>query len=243
MFCKNCGAELPDGSTFCSNCGANLSGEASGTEAGNAPAAASFEGFKQKIFAPALAKLLTVIFLFVAAGCALLVNVGNFANAFMPVVGDLITLVFIMVLYSAVAVLLLIGKTELAKKVLYPIFAYWLIDTILSYLAISGNIVAGANGLVIVYSLFEFAIALLLIAAAVLFILSKPEKRDFTKVAWILIFAVLILAALAMLLRIIRFIDIGVNWTRYFSVIGQCALTYGMVFAVPAVAAADKQEQ
>lgn len=26
MFCKNCGAELQEGTRFCSRCGANLSG-------------------------------------------------------------------------------------------------------------------------------------------------------------------------------------------------------------------------
>ena len=237
MFCKNCGAELPDGATFCTSCGAQLGSTQQSSSS------VTFDGIRQKVFAPALAKLLTIIFLFVAAGCVLLVNVGNFGNAFMPVVGDLITLVFMIVLYAAVAVLLLIGKTELAKKVLYPIFAYWLISTIISDLSVSGNIVAGQNGLVVVYSLFEFALALLLIAASVLFVLSANGKAKLANIAWIFVFCVLALSALAFLLRLIRLIDVGANWTRYFSILGECAFNFGMIFAVSAVAGGEKKAE
>ena len=235
MFCKFCGAELPDGSTFCTNCGAKLTEETAENNAGSTTSSGALAGFRKKMFEPKLAKLLTIIFMFVAAGSNMLVTFGNFANTFMGVVGDLITLVFETLIYASVAVLLLVGKVELAKKALYPIFAYWLISTILGDLAMSGNVVAGANSLVIVYSLFEFALALLLIAAAVLFVLSAGRKEALANVAWILVLCVLALSALALLLRLIRLIDVGANWTRYFGILCECAFNFGMIFAVSAV--------
>lgn len=240
MFCKFCGAELPDGSTFCTNCGAKLTEEAAENNSGSTTSSGTLVDFKKKMFEPKLAKLLTIIFLLVAAGSNMLVTFGNFANTFMGVVGDLVTLVFETLLYAAVAVLLLVGKTELAKKVLYPVFAYWLISTILGDLSMANNVVAGQNGLVIVYSLFEFAIALLLIAAAILFVLAAGKKEKLVNIAWILIICVLALSALALLLRMIRLIDFGANWTRYFGILCECAFNFGMIFAVSAVSEAKE---
>ena len=235
MYCQKCGTELPEGVAFCTNCGASVSGESSGNGAKSASATASLDNFKQKLFAPKLSKMLTIIFLFVAAGSNLLVSVGNFGNAFMSVIGDLITLVFETALYGLIAVLLIMGKTELAKKALYPIISYWLISTILGDLSMSANIVAGANGLVIVFALFEFAIALLLITAAILFVLSLSGKAKRQNAVWILVLFVLALSALSMLFRIIFYITVGSDWTRYFTAIFECAFNFGMVFAVSAV--------
>ena len=240
MFCKFCGAELPDGSTFCTSCGAKLTEETAENNTGSTTSSGALVDFKKKMFEPKLAKLLTIIFLFVAAGSNMLVTFGNFANTFMGVVGELITLVFETLLYAAVAVLLLVGKTELAKKVLYPVFAYWLISTILGDLAMANNVVAGQNGLVIVYSLFEFAIALLLIAAAVLFVRAAGKKEKLVNIAWVLVICVLALSALALLLRMIRLIDFGANWTRYFFILCECAFNFGMIFAVSAVSEAKE---
>ena len=235
MFCKNCGAELADGATFCPNCGANLESPAKG--------GGSFDGFMKKLFDPKLAKLLTIIFLIVAAGSNILVTVGNFGSAFMPVIGDLVILVFETALYAAVAVLLLIGKVELAKKTLLPIFSYWLISAILGNLSSSGGIVGGQNGLIIVFCLFEFIAALGLIAAGIMFVLSTNGKEKLGNIAWIIVLTVLGLLALAMLFRIIYFITVSVNWTRYFGAITSCAFAFGMIFAISAVKGEEEKKQ
>lgn len=183
----------------------------------------------QKLQKPS--KLLAVILLLVAAGCALLVDLGNFGDAFMPVLGALFFLMFDVALTGVVALLLLLGKTDLAKKALFPIFAFWLFSSIYSYLNSAAWITKGVNGLLVTVCVFQFLTALVLIGALVLFLLGAVGKLPSFSLAWTLIAAALALIVLTMILRIVLY---GVNdygWVSFFDAFRDGAFAFGLFFA------------
>lgn len=178
-----------------------------------------------------VASLLTVILLLTAAGCTLLTDLGSFDNGFFPVIGNLILLVVEVVLIGGVAVLLLMKKDDLAKKALGPVFAWWMIGTILSGISYSAGINSYNDGLGITVCVFAFLAGLALLAAAVFFVLGICGKTAFYKFGWLLFAAYLCLAFIVMIMTCVR---AGVNdygWQSFIGAFGGFAFDLGMFFA------------
>ena len=77
MFCKNCGQQVPDGSTFCTHCGASLFGGSMPTPTGAGPSSAP--GLTQSMppVAPAPQKPKGKAPIIIAVACAAVVLIGG----------------------------------------------------------------------------------------------------------------------------------------------------------------------
>ena len=77
MFCKTCGQQVPDGSTFCTHCGASLAGGSVPTPTGAGPSSAP--GLTQSMppVAPALQKPKSKAPTIIAVACAAVVLIGG----------------------------------------------------------------------------------------------------------------------------------------------------------------------
>lgn len=178
-----------------------------------------------------VSKLMAVILLLTAAGCMLLSGVGGFDGGFFPVIGNLVLLVFVLALTAGVAVLLLLQKTDLAKKALAPVFAWWIIQGIISGLGYADFISEYADGLIITVGVFGFLAALTLLAAAVLFVLGMLGKTKLFELGWLL-FAVYL--CVSFIVTVMACVALGVNdagWVRVVSTLGDFAMAAGMFFA------------
>ena len=179
-----------------------------------------------------IASLLTVILLLTAAGCTLLTDLGSFDNGFFPVIGNLILLVVEVVLIGGVAVLLLMKKDDLAKKALGPVFAWWMIGTILSGISRSALIDSRYEGLTVTIGVFSFLAALALLAAGVFFVLGTCGKTKFYPLGWLL-FA--IAECVFFIVMVITLVRVAANdyygWQSFVGAIGDFAFGLGLFFA------------
>ncbi len=177
------------------------------------------------------AALLTIILLLTAAACTLLTGLGGFDDGFFPVIGNLVLLVVELVLFAGVAVLLLMKKTDLAKKALAPVFAWWMINTILNGISRAALIDSRYEGLLVTLCVFAFLAGLVLLASAVFFILGICGKTAFYKLGWLLFAAYLCLSFIVMVMTCVR---TGVNdlgWQSFVGALGDFAFDLGMFFA------------
>ena len=178
------------------------------------------------------AALLAVILLLVAAGCTLLTDLGSFDDGFLPVIGNLLWLAVELVLIGGIAVLLLLKKADLAKKALGPVFAWWIISTILNGLARSAYIDSRYEGLFVAMCVFSFLAALVLLAAAVFFVLGICGKTSFYKPGWLLFAASLCVYFIVMVLSLVRVISNEyIGWTGFVGALGDFAFDLGLFFA------------
>lgn len=177
------------------------------------------------------AALLTVILLLVAAGCTLLVGVGNFDDALFPVIGDLLLLIIRLTLIAAVAVFLLMKKEDLAKKALAPIFAWWIISAVMSGISDSTFIASRYDGLFVAVCVFGFLAGLVLLGAAVMFVLGVFGKTALYKWGWLLFAAA---ECISFIVMIMTFVYVGVNdfgWSSFVNALGDFTLSLGLFFA------------
>lgn len=183
-----------------------------------------FELFKK------VARLLTIIGLFVACGFVFLSYVAGIGGGFFPVIVSIILMIVIMALYALPAVLLLLKKEEEAKFAFGILVAWWFLENMLSYTASGTGIFSGNQGMNIVVDIFELILGLTLIGVFVLFIMTKLFKLKFMFLARLILLCSL---GLFVVVFIFNFIDCIVDedgWLSYFNtLVFDCVVPVGMI--------------
>ena len=160
--------------------------------------------------------MISIAAFFGAAAFTLIGDAGNFGNSFMPVVGDLISLVISLGLLLAIPVLFLLKKDNWAKFAFACYFPYWIISSVFSHLGSTNNIVKGVGGIWIAASVFDFLIALAIIGAAVLMLIGHIKKdTKFTSISVTILICSLTLYLLSWVLFIAAYAQAKVFWTSY----------------------------
>jgi len=163
----------------------------------------------------------------------LLFYVGNFGGSFISVLGNLFLMVVEIALWLAIPVLLSIGKQEMAKSTMRPIFTFWLLYTVFSYLTDCTQIVAGLSGTMIAMGVFEFLFAgALIVIAALTIVASLKKDLKYKKIA-LLIFAAAMVADIVLFsLRVAVYAEMRMRWHLYLEAIYKyLTLPFGMFFA------------
>lgn len=179
-----------------------------------------------------VARIVTIIAFIVAASCSLLIFMGSFPGDFFGVIGYLFEMVFFVGLLAIIPVLLLINKDGLAKKFMILLLAFWFVRTLLSYFGDFSN-VSGLPALAVVAYVFEFLIALALLAAFVLSVIdefSEGKEKKFQKLSALLFVISLALFVFVLLFMIIFYAVNGAPWTMYFDLLESLAIFAGVTF-------------
>ena len=176
-------------------------------------------------------KELTLYLLYATAGLAFLYYVGNFANAFLPVIGNLLLMFVEISLWIITPVLLTAGKNDLAKVVMRPIFIYWTIATIFGFLEDCLLVSGKAEGIVIAIGVFEFFIACAFIVLSVFTILGFAQKKTaYKKLALLIFCGSLFFYIIVFALRVANAAG-AARWNDYFGIIYKyLVLPFGMFF-------------
>ena len=158
--------------------------------------------------------------LYVAAAFCLLYHVGNFGEAFLPVMGNLVLLLVEVALWGLLPILLSIGKHSVAKGAYRPIFAFWLLSTIFAYLEECTLIGKGSGGVATSMGVFELLIACAFVVIAVFSVLAlAQEKPEWKKVVFFVFLGCLFLYLIVFSLRIALFAKAKMPWNSYFEVL------------------------
>lgn len=179
-------------------------------------------------------KLLAIIFMFAATAFSLIVYAAGIGGAFMPVVGGLLLFLFQIALVGVIPVLLVLKKDELIKYALVPIFSYWLISSIYSFLGNSDLIAKGYAGVTIAMALFQFFIALaqLAVIAFMIVYLFKKEKK-WAQIAFCILVGSLVFYLVEWALSLGMYAKYDAAWTNYFyAFYAYIFLPAGMVFVL-----------
>ena len=159
--------------------------------------------------------------------------VGNFGGGFLSVMGNLFLMFAEIALWISVPILLSMGKKATAKSALRPVFTFWLLYTVFTYLdECRGIAPAFSTGVTIAMGVFELLLACALLVIAVLTVLASLRKEQKMKKVALLIFtACLIVYLVVFALRVAVYAEIGAGWSDYFGVIYQfLTLPFGMYF-------------
>lgn len=184
-----------------------------------------FELFKK------VARLLTIIGLFTAAGYVFLSYVMAIGGGFLPVITEIILMVVLVALYALPAVLLLLKKEAEAKFAFGILVAYWFVENMINYTASGTGINSYNQGMNIAVDVFELILGLTLLVVYALFMLTKILKLKFF---WLLRIILLCSLALFVLVFIMNFIDCIVDEDPWLSYIG--TLVFDCIFPVGAIA-------
>lgn len=162
------------------------------------------------------ARLAGIVLLLAATAFSLIVHAAGFPNGFMPVIGNLLLMVFDLLILGSIPVLLLLKKDAYVKYILAALFGYWLISNTYSFLGDSDIIVSGNSGLTIARGLFEFFIALCLLAILVfivLFVLRKKGKL--LQLAFCVLVGSLVFFVVLWGINMGRYAKFDYGWTSY----------------------------
>ena len=162
--------------------------------------------------------VIATVALFLSALFTLITTLATFPDSFMPIVGTVLRLVIVVALTVAIPVLLLINKPELAKKATIALGVYWVITWIIGFLGDSAIISAAFDGLTITIGIFEFIIALGLIAFAAMICLNEfTGNASFKKLSVYILLIVLCVFVITAILAFVANIVAGSPWTDYLS--------------------------
>lgn len=160
---------------------------------------------------------ITTYSLYAAAGFALLAHCGNFTNAFMPVVGNLFLLLFDVTFLALIPLCMTLKKNEWAKIVFIPVFSYWTISTVYDFLSDTFMARKIFGGLTVAVSVFEFFIAIAVLAGIVLFVVNKIKKNAlFDKIIPYIFVGAIALFFITFILNIANDATGDANWNAYF---------------------------
>ena len=177
-----------------------------------------------------LSKELATYLLFATGVFCLLFYVGNFGGGFLPVMGNLFLMILEIALWIVIPVLLTVGKNDLAKKALRPIFSFWLIHTVYTFLTDCTQ--GGGWALADALCVFELLIACAFIVMAVFTVLSYVRKdMRLKKIAFLIFVGCLVFYLVVFSLRVVVYAQMGVGWNAYFEAIyNYLSLPFGMFF-------------
>lgn len=180
------------------------------------------------------AKLIAIILLFAATGFLLIATLANLGGGFMPVLGDLILLLVDLVIVGIIPLLLVLNKDSMAKYVLAPIFGYWMLRSIHTYIGHSSRIVGDNPGLIIAPSVFEFIIGCALLAILVLMVLYFFMKKPLLlNIGFAILACSLVFFLLTFVLWIAAYAKYNSDWPNYFYAFYEFLfLPAGLTFAV-----------
>ena len=162
----------------------------------------------------------------------LLFYAGSFGGSFLPVIGNLFSMILEIGLWLLVPILLTMGKNTAAKYTMCPVIAYWTISTIFTFLDECTGIGAGSAPTAIAMGVFELFIACALVVIVALAVIAIVKKDTFFKRICMFIFlGVLVFYLVAFSLRTAVYARWGAAWNNYFGVIYRfLALPFAMFF-------------
>lgn len=145
---------------------------------------------------------------------------ASIGTGFMPVIGDIILMLFDVAVFGVVPLLFILKKEDLAKTFFKFVFAYWLISRTYTLIGDASNIVKGLGGVWIAASVFDFLWGLALLSFIVLNVISffKQDKRLSSAGLCILIGS-LFLSVLAWILHVSAYATAKIGWQSYFNVV------------------------
>ena len=162
------------------------------------------------------AKLIAMILLFAATTFLLIATLANLGGGFMPVLGDLILLAVDLVIVGIIPLLIVLKKDNAIKYVLAPIFGYWLLRSIHTYIGHSSRIVGNNPGLIIAPSVFEFVIGCTLLGIVVLTVLYFfMKKKILLNIGFAMLAGAVGLFFVTFVLWIAAYAKYGADWTSY----------------------------
>jgi len=172
------------------------------------------------------------IYLLYATGLfCLLYYVGGFAGGdFLPVISNLFMLLLEVALWILIPVRL--GKQDIAKNALRPIFSYWLVSSVFSCLRSCLWVTAWTSEVVIASDVFKLLLACALVVIAVLIVVASIKKDvDLKKIAFLIFTGCLVFYLVVFALEMADNAGLGVGWNQYFGTIYQfITLPFGMYF-------------
>ena len=187
---------------------------------------------------------ITTILFFAAALFTLLLYVGNFGTDFLPVLGNLFSMLIRIGIWLIVPVLLLARKRVLAKWALIGVVLYWVISFVFTLLTDTGFAVANATALAISVGVFSFLAACALIAMVSFLGIAAYKKDRKTKFITLLIYCgTLVFLIVLFSLTVALNAKWGVaDWNDYFGIIcDDLIVPFAMLFA--AIAFGFKREE
>lgn len=165
----------------------------------------------------------------------LLYYVGNFGGGFLSVIGNLFLMLVEISLWLLMPILLSTGKQDMAKSALRPIFTFWLVYTVFTYLTDCTQIAPGwSSDTTIAMGVFELLLACAFIVIAVLTVFASLKKdRKLKRIAFLIFAGALVFYLVLFSLRVAVYAEDGMGWSGYFEAIYKyLTLPIGMFFLV-----------
>ena len=167
-----------------------------------------------------------------AALFTLLAYAGGFPRAFMPVMSNLFSLLLQLAIIGGILFCLLAKQDKLLGHFLPFVFAWWLLNITFNMLDGAWSAQEGREGLTIAIGVFDFILALILLASLVLLVLGRVKENElFRKIGFVALFGSL---ALQFLIMVLCLAECGVGdypWNSYFAVFADLAVAVGFLFA------------
>ena len=185
-------------------------------------------------FIKKIARLVTIIGLFVAGGFTFFMGVAGIGGQFFPVLGRIILLIFIVALYILPAILLLLNRLDAAKIAFLFLGLYWLVGSAIDHINASVFINTNARAYFVVVSIFEVIVGLGLATIVLLFLLSKVFGLKLMNLCKIVLICTLFAFALYFTLAFIDNIVSKDGWADYFNTVVDalilpCAVISGFI--------------
>ena len=165
-------------------------------------------------------EFVAMILFFVASFFALLYYIGNFGNDFMPVIGNLFSMLLEVGIWLIVPLLILLKKRRFAKWASLAVAAYWLISTLFSLFRDMAMARSGGTGLAISIGIFSFLAASSLVVAAVFAVLSVSREKPRMKIPALGAYGTLLTFYFVLFsLWTADYATMGAGWNEYFSLV------------------------
>ena len=163
---------------------------------------------------------IAMILFFVASFFVMLYYIGNFGADFMPVIGNLLSMLLDVAIWMIVPVCIAMRKRCLAKSAAVGVSGYWLISSLFDLLDSTSLARSVYDDISIAIGVFSFLSACALIVMTIFFVLSMVNKNKDQKFIALCIFLGTLLFYLVLFsLSTASAADVGANWNAYFMLI------------------------
>lgn len=188
-------------------------------------------------------EFVAMILFFVASFFALLYYIGNFDADFMPVIGNLFSMILQVGIWLVIPFCIVMKRRSYARWAALGVALYWLITTLFSLLSATGLASSGNPALTISVGVFSFLTACALIVMICFALTALTRKSGKIKMTAACIYAgALVLYLVLFSLRVALAAKWGVGWSAYFELIcDYLVIPFAMFFI--AVAFGFKEEE